>query len=87
MHDGSETVARRFQVLLLGTMMMQFSRQCASSLFVIMIALRCVVVDVDGREERRGEERRDVEDTRACKLLSPMRRQHRNESSHAVVLV
>jgi hypothetical protein len=82
MHDGSETVARRFQVLLLGTMMMQFSRQCASSLFVIMIALRCVVVDVDGREERR-----DVEDTRACKLLSPMRRQHRNENSHAVVLV
>jgi hypothetical protein len=56
MHDGSETVARRFQVLLLGTMMMQFSRQCASSLFVIMIALRRVVVDVDGREERRGEE-------------------------------
>jgi hypothetical protein len=57
MHDGSETVTRRFQVLLLGTMMMQFSRQCASSLFVIMIALRCVVVvDVDGREERRGEE-------------------------------
>jgi hypothetical protein len=85
MHDGSETVARRFQVLLLGTMMMQFSRQCASSLFVIMIALRCVVVDVDGREERRGG--MYVEDTRACKLLSPMRRQHRNESSHAVVLV